>query len=237
MSTKLGIIGGMGPLATAVFMEKVIDFTKAEKDSDHIYMEIINDPAIYDRTEYLLGKSSQNPAGRIREIREILEKRGCEVIAIPCNTAFGLYDEFAGNSKETVIHSIKETAFYLKENKIHTAGILATDGTIQTKLFQEELAKHGIENIIPDEDNQRLVMEMIYDEVKCGLPVSKDKMDKVAGHLFAQGAEVMALGCTELSMAKMQGIVSKGYLDTMDVVARKAVMLCGKKLRVEDVLF
>ena len=80
-------------------------------------------------------------------------------------------------------------------------------------------------------------MEMIYDEVKCGLPVSKDKMDKVSGHLFAQGAEVMVLGCTELSMAKMQGIVSKGYLDTMDVVARKAVMLCGKKLRVEDVLF
>lgn len=237
MSMKLGIIGGMGPLATAVFMEKVIDFTKAEKDSEHIYMEIINDPAIPDRTEYLLGKSNQNPAGRIREIREILEMRGCGVIAIPCNTAFGFYDEFAGNEKGIVIHSIKETALYLKENQVHSAGIMATDGTIQTKLFQNELSKQGIESIIPDEGNQQLVMEMIYDEVKCGLPVSKDKMDKVSGHLFAQGAEVIILGCTELSMAKAQGIVSKGYLDTMDVVARKAVLLCGKKLRVEETLF
>lgn len=234
---KLGIIGGMGPLATAVFMEKVIEMTEAKKDSDHIIIDVINDPTIPDRTEYLLGKSKENPAIRIKEFITELEKRGCDVIGIPCNTAFGLYEEFAKDSTSEIVHAIEETVIYLKENGIMCAGIMATDGTIQTGLFQKTLEKYGMKAVIPDEGMQSLVMEMIYDEVKCGKAISEDKMSLVSRHLQEQGAEVIVLGCTELSMAKRDGQINKGFLDTMDVCARKAVLLCGKTLKSDEKLF
>jgi len=226
MKRKLGVIGGMGPFATALFMELVIEMTEADKDSDHISMDIINKPGIPDRTEYILGRSGQNPVPEILRVKKELEARGAEVLAMPCNTAFYFYEELSRDGLP-IIHAIEETALCLKEAGVGCAGILATDGTIQTKLFQKGLERLGIATVIPDDAHQKLVMSMIYDDVKAGKAIPAEKIRTVEKHLQDKGAEVLVLGCTELSQAKRNGLAGEGYLDTLEVMARKAVLECG----------
>ncbi|MBQ7766387.1 MAG: amino acid racemase [Lachnospiraceae bacterium] len=226
MKRKLGIIGGMGPLATALFMELIIEMTEAAKDSDHINMDIINMPGIPDRTEYILGRSAQNPVPEILRVKKELEERGAQILAMPCNTAFYFYEELSRNGLP-MIHAIEETAVCLKEAGVRCAGILATDGTIQTELFQKGLERLGIVTVIPDEYHQKLVMSMIYEDVKAGKTIPEDKIRAVEKHLQDKGAEILVLGCTELSQAKRNGLVGAGYLDTLEVMARKAVLECG----------
>lgn len=226
MRKKLGVIGGMGPLATALFMELVIEMTDARQDKEHICMDIVNTPTIPDRTDYILGKSTDCPVEGILSVKKELEYRGADVLAMPCNTAFYFYEDLVKEGLP-IIHPIEETAICLKDAGIKNAGILATDGTIQTKLFQEGLKEYGIETVIPDEVHQKLVMSMIYDDVKAGKPIDSDKMQAVEEYLKSKGAQVLILGCTELSVAKRNGLAGPGYLDTLEVMARKAVSECG----------
>lgn len=236
MSKKLGVIGGMGPLATALFMELVIEMTEASADCEHIPMDIVNIPGIPDRTDYILGRSQQSPIEEIKRIKAELEDRGAAVLAMPCNTAFCFYEELVKEGLP-IIHAIKETALCLKEAGVDKAGILATDGTVKTGLFQDGLAVYGIETVIPDEKHQSMVMSMIYEDVKAGRPISQEIMSAVEKHLKMQGAKVLVLGCTELSVAKRSGIAGDGYLDTLEVMARKAVLECGVlKKRYEKLL-
>lgn len=226
MKKKLGVIGGMGPLATALFMELVIEMSDARQDKEHICMDIVNTPTIPDRTDYILGKSAESPLPDILSVKKELESRGAEVLAMPCNTAFYFYEELVKEGL-SIIHPIKETAICLKEAGINKVGILATDGTVQTGLFQEGLKGYDIEAVIPDETHQKFVMSMIYDDVKAGKPIAPDKIKAVEKHLKELGAQVLILGCTELSVAKRGGLVGEGYLDTLEVMARKAVLQCG----------
>lgn len=228
MGKKLGVIGGMGPLATAIFMQMVIEMTDASKDSEHIEMDIVNVPGIPDRTDYILGKSSQSPVELIINIRQQLEKRGVDIIAMPCNTAFYFADEIMKGSCVPMIHAIEETGRYLQKTGIRKVGILATDGTLKTKLFEKGLEAYGMETVVPDDTHQKLVMSMIYDDVKAGKQISKEKLQRVEMHLKAAGAQVLILGCTELTMAKRNGLTGEGYLDTLEVMARKAVLECAR---------
>lgn len=226
MSKKLGVIGGMGPLATALFMELVTEMTEASRDDEHIVMDIVSVPNIPDRTDYILGKSQNSPVEAIRGLKKELEDRGAEVLAMPCNTAFYFYDEIVKDGLP-MIHAIEETASCLQEAGVEQVGILATDGTVQTKLFQNVLEERGIRTLIPDETHQKLVMSMIYDDVKAGRSIDAGKLSAVEKHLKEQGAQVLVLGCTELSVAKRSGQVKEGYLDTLEVMARKAVLECA----------
>lgn len=227
MKKKLGIIGGMGPLATAIFMEMVIEMTDASNDKEHIPMDIVNMPAIPDRTAYILGKTDESPIEEIIKIRKELEERGADVIAMPYNTAFYFYDEIVKDSKVPLIHAIEETALCLAEGGVKKAGILATDGTIQTGLFQSVLARSGMEAIVPDATHQKLVMSMIYEDVKAGKEVEASKLEAVEAYLNGKGAQCLVLGCTELTMVKRLGLAKEEYLDTLEVMARKAVLECG----------
>ncbi len=227
MSKKLGVIGGMGPLATAIFMQMAVEMTDASKDDEHIEMDILNVPGIPDRTDFILGRSTQSPVESIVTLRRQLEERGADIIAMPCNTAFYFVDEIMKGSNIPIIHAIKETGEYLKEEGVTKVGILATDGTLETGLFDRGLAAFGIETVVPDEATQKLVMSMIYHEVKAGKPITEEKLDAVGNHLKEKGAKVLILGCTELTLAKRAGIAGREYLDTLEVMARKAVMECA----------
>ena len=223
---KLGIIGGMGPLASAVLLELITEYTPVSADFEHIVIDMVSNPRIPDRTDYILGKSNVSPAPVIKDIRVKLEQDGCEVIAIPCNTAFCFYDEICEGSKAAIINPIVETVKALKEAGVNKVGIMATDGTIKTGLFQKELIKASIEPVVPDTVHQQKVMKMIYDDVKSGKNISKAELDCVKEHLMNMGAKKIILGCTELSMAKRKGICDDMFIDTLEVIANIAVKEC-----------
>lgn len=225
---KLGVIGGLGPMATALFMKMVIEMTDAQNDQEHIEMIIYNCPQIPDRTSYILQKSALNPAPKMIELGRKLVKEGAELIAIPCITANYFYAELSSGIDAPIIDIIKETCTCLVEQNVHCAGLMATSGTISSGLFQKVFEASGCTLILPEEEDQKDVMHVIYENVKANRPVELQRFDRVAEHLRNAGAEVILLGCTELSIVRENCNIGAGYLDVMRLLAKCAVERCGK---------
>ena len=230
---RLGVIGGLGPAASAYFYELVIRMTQAETDQEHLDMILISRPSIPDRTNYILGKSGENPVGPMVGAGKQLAGLKVDYIAIPCITAHYFYEELEKEIKVPIVHAVRETAWYCRNHGILRAGLLATDGTIQSNLFQKELENCGIQTILPDSEHQGMVMDLIYKDVKAGQPVEWDKFRSVSEQLRREGAEVMILGCSELSLLKRDCEIGPGCLDTMEVLAMRSIQLCGAKLKKE----
>lgn len=233
MSKVLGVIGGLGPLATAYFFELVTRMTEVERDQDHIEILIHSVPQTPDRTSYIIGESSENPLPKMIQTGKGLVELGAEVIAIPCITAHYFHHDLVENIHVPVIHLVEETVSYLKKQGKHRIGIMATDGTIRSGLFQQELTRQGMEAVTPSPEGQADVMHLIYQNIKMGLEPEMERFDRVGADLLAQGAEVIILGCTELSLIKRDQKIGAGYLDGLDVLAQCSVRMCGAKIKKE----
>ena len=170
MEYRLGVLGGMGPQATNTFYQFVIDRTDARSDQEHVNALILSDSGMPDRTGAILGTEEQRRAvfDRLLGDARLLENAGCTVIAVPCNTSHFFLDEVQKHISIPILHMIRETALYLAAQGKRRPGILATDGTIQTGLYQKEFAAQGIEAVTPSPEAQKLVMSLIYDDVKAG---------------------------------------------------------------------
>ncbi|MBO5031011.1 MAG: amino acid racemase [Lachnospiraceae bacterium] len=225
---KLGIIGGLGPMATVYFLQLIVEMTDALTDQEHIEVLLHSRPQIPDRTKFILGVSRDSPVPYLVETGVTLAEQGAELIAIPCITAHFFQNQLEEKIGCPMIHTIEETADYLRSEHIHHVGIMATDGTIKSELFQQVFAGYDIVCTVPQTEEQGKIMHIIYDNVKAGLPIEMDLFEEVSRKLFAQGAEVLLLGCTELSLIKGNYKLGKGYLDVMEVLARRAVLSCGK---------
>ena len=229
----LGVIGGLGPIATAHFMELIIRMTDADTDQEHLDMILYNRPSIPDRTGYILDASKPNPMPEMIRVGNALACQGARLIAIPCMTAHYFHRELTRCIDVPIVHAIHETAAHLKKHGITKAGIMATDGSIRSGLFQRELQKHGIEPIVPGEMAQKCVMSVIYDDVKANRPAEMDKFHFASSELREKGAQAIILGCTELSLVKRDCHIGPGYLDAMEVLAQTCVLRCGGKLKEE----
>ena len=220
-------------MATACYMEMVTRMTDSESDQGHIHMLVDSNPAIPDRTRYILGLSDENPYPALLESGRMLVREGAEVLAIPCNTSHYFYDDLQAELGVRILHLIKDTVDYVKAAGCTSAGFMATDGTLQTGLYQKAIEEAGMTAVSPDPEYQRLVMRIIYDEVKAGRPVDVEAFERVGSHLRAKGARVVILGCTELSVVKNMHHIGAGYIDAMEVMAREAVLACGAPLKEE----
>ncbi len=229
----LGVIGGLGPIATAHFMELVIRMTEAATDQEHLDMILYNRPSIPDRTGYILDPTKPNPLPEMIRVGNALARQGAKLIAIPCMTAHYFHADLTRYIEAPIVHAIHETAAHLKKHGISRVGIMATDGTIRSKLFQQELTKHGITPLIPGEEGQKCVMSVIYDDIKANRPAGMDKFELASRDLKDQGAQAIILGCTELSLVKRDYPIGAGYLDAMEVLAQTCVKRCGGCLKEE----
>lgn len=227
----LGIIGGVGPLSTAYFMEVLINMTDASTDQEHIDMVVLNHCEIPDRTAYILDKSCENPVPMMQKDAKKLEALGCDVIVTPCNTAHYFYDELKSSVNVPFINMISETAKKLNALGAKKVGIMATNGTVQSNLFQNALKCFSIESVIPAKKHQEYVMEFIYDNVKASVPVDKEKFNQVIAEFLKQGCDKVILGCTELSVLKKEYDLDDFYVDALEVLCEKAIEACGKKVK------
>ena len=124
IKNKLGILGGLGPLATAHFYQLLINMTDGHKDQDHLETVIYSKTGIPDRTNFLLGKSNDNPVFLMIEAAKQLEELSVSYIAIPCITAHYFYYEISSKLKTPLIDAVDETLLYLKEYGINTVGFI-----------------------------------------------------------------------------------------------------------------
>jgi len=229
----LGVIGGLGPIATARFMELVIAMTDAQTDQENVDMIVYNFPSIPDRTGYILGSNLKSPLPGLKSVGQALVRQKVSCIAIPCVTAHYFHRELQSAVPVPILNGVAETVRLLKENGIRKAGIMATDGTVRSRLIAEELDHAGIVPVIPSEKRQEDVTHLIYKNVKAGKPADMERFRRVQRELTDCGAEVIILGCTELSVIKRDQEVGVGFIDVMEVLARASVLRCGKKLRPE----
>ena len=233
MEYRLGVLGGMGPQATNTFYQFVIDRTAAHTDQEHINALILSDSGVPDRTGAILGTEEQRRAvfHRLLADARLLEGAGCTVIAVPCNTSHYFLDQVQEHISIPILHMIRETAALLAGQGRHRPGILATDGTIQSGLYQREFAALGIQAVVPSADAQRLVMSLIYDDIKAGRDGDPEKFSAVHQDLLSQGCDCGVLACTELSVFADKHHLPPFYTDAMAVLAERAVEACGKPLR------
>ena len=227
MKKTIGIIGGMGPLATADLFEKIVGHTKAACDQEHLHVVIDSNTNIPDRTAALLHGGA-DPLPELVKSAGRLEKMGADVLIMPCNTAHNYYDGIAAAVSVPVLHMVRLTAQALVERGVKKAGLLATDGTVRTGIYQKSFAGSGVELLTPDEAGQRAVMEMIYQGVKAGdMAFDAQPARQAMERLLAAGAEVLILGCTELPLAvKLYGIALPAVDPTLEL-ALEAIRFAG----------
>ncbi|WFR57693.1 amino acid racemase [Anaerocolumna sp. AGMB13025] len=211
----------------------ILKMTEAATDQEHLEMIIYNCPSIPDRTSHILGKSKRNPVIPMLEIANKLVSLDVDYIAIPCITAHFYHSLLSQNIAVPILNMIRETALYLKNNNVESAGLLATEGTVFCKLFQEELRLHGIRLVTPSKKGQEAVNHLIYDTIKAGQPFQLDQFSYASDELKHQGCEVIIIGCTELSIVKRDYELGAGYLDALEVLAAQSVLSCDMGLKEE----
>ena len=228
---RLGILGGMGPQATQIFYQRILDRTDAECDQEHLPTLILSDTEMPDRTAAILSGQGESVYRRLLEDARLLEREGCTAIAIPCNTSHYFVDELQKELNTPILHMVRETCKVLSRRGCKRVGILATDGTIQTRTYQKECSSQGFEAVAPGEETQKLVMSIIYDEIKKGEKGSREKFAAIDRALRAAECDAAILGCTELSVYRVYHGLPDFYVDAMEVLVERAVLTCGKRLR------
>lgn len=229
--SRLGILGGMGPQATQLFYQRVIDRTQARRDQEHVPTLIWSDSQIPDRTQALLTGQEASVYQQLLEDARLLANAGCTVLAVPCNTSHFFLDQLQEELPVPILNMIRLTARRLRDEGSPKVGILATDGTIRMELYQTACATEGLETVIPPEEIQQLVMSIIYDEIKRGEPGSREKFALIDQAMRALGCDRVILGCTELSVYRGNHGLPQQYIDAMEVLAEEAILRCGRPLR------
>lgn len=227
MKKTIGIIGGMGPLATVDLYRKIILHTKAENDRGHIHVIIDSNTKIPDRTAGILG-TGPNPLPELIVSAKRLEAAGSDFLIMPCNTAHFYFDEIRRSIRLPMLHMLDLTAEEIRQKKLCKVALLATDGTVKTGIYAKLFDRHGISYILPDEKGQETVMDVIYNGVKAGnAAYDTAKLRAVLDGLVKRGAEAFVLGCTELPVAFADYHLDYPVVDPTLALAMAAVREAG----------
>ncbi|MFQ5706246.1 MAG: aspartate/glutamate racemase family protein [bacterium] len=220
----IGVLGGMGPEATALFFQRIVDLTPAKVDQNHIPVLIYNNPQIPDRTKGIL-KQGEDPLPELLRSLALLEQAGADFVCIPCNSAHFYYEQMASQCKVEILNLIQEVLeACLQENgDYETVGLLATSGTIQSQLYQQAFQKRGIAVIVPDAWELKDLQSVIY-RIK-GKTKNVVAVEAFARQLVKKGAQAVILGCTELSLVQSELSLAVPIFDSLEVLAKRAVQL------------
>ena len=226
MPKIIGVLGGMGPAATADFFQKIIRATPAKADQDHLKVLIFSNPQVPDRTAAIRG-DGPDPLPVLIASAQVLIQGGADLIAIPCVTAHHYHDALQQAVRLPILHLIGEmlTAVMADHPYARRLGLLATTGTLQTRLFERYFEPRGFVLVTPEPEIQAsCVMEAIY-AVKRGETGDGPRrlIHQAAEHLRARGAEAILAGCTEVPLILQDGDVLVPVIDPTWVLAQAAV--------------
>jgi len=231
MNKSIGIVGGMGPLATCDLMNKIIHHTDASCDQEYARICVDCNTNIPDRTGAILHGGA-DPLPEMVKSAVRLQAMGADVLVMSCNTAHYFYEQICRFIDIPMLHMPLETAKCLAQQGVKKAAVLATDGTVQVGIYEKALQQMGIEPVYPNPEDQKFVMSLIYDYVKAGKPITQQAQIKaMVKRLMDDGAETMILGCTELPIVFAQMDEDLPTVDPTEVLACAAVRAVGGKLK------
>ena len=231
MHKSIGILGGMGPMATADLFQKIVALTKADSDNDHFRIYIDNNPQIPDRTTAIL-KGGKDPVPQMLDALRHLEACGADCIVMPCNTAHYFLDRLQPETKNPFISILESTAkACAAAHPGKTACILATTGTLCTGIYEKALSQEGVAYLLPGDRHREILMDGIY-RIKAGERLTDPApFQGMLEDLQAAGADYFILGCTELPLAVEQLSLSGSFVDPTLELAKAAIRFCGGEIK------
>jgi len=196
---RIGVLGGMGPAATADFLTKLIQLTPASRDQEHLPVVVANLPHVPDRSSAILG-FGPDPLPAMCASIDLLVNAGCGVIAVPCNTSHHWHSEFAKHSPVPVLHIAQASVEAV--GRAGTTAILGTRGCLQSGFYQRTIAEHGGRCHVPDAQTVQPLIDATIAAVKGGdLPGGARYFEQVLRTLADKGVNAAVLACTELPLA------------------------------------
>lgn len=229
---RLGVLGGMGPLAGAAFALRIVQLTPADRDQDHIPVLLWNDPQVPDRSSAKLGLGP-DPFEAMRRGMLGLEAAGVDLIAIPCNTAHFWFDRLSASTPIRVLHIVEAVIDDLHRMGLHRGkvGVLGTPATLAMGLYQTQLEVSGFDCIVPtQEEVHRYCVSSIAAVKSNRLEDAYAPAAKMIDLLAQRGADAVVLGCTELPLAVPNDRRSSFQVlltDSIDALARQAITAVG----------
>ncbi len=218
----------MGPEATVELFRRIIALTPAKRDQDHLHVLIDSNPKIPDRTAAIRGQG-ESPLPLLIAAAKNLERAGADFIIIPCNTAHHWLHELREIISIPIIDMIGQTAERVasQQSSAQWIGLLSTEGTLRSGLYQNAFASRGIALLVPNDQQEAAVMQAIH-RIKAGDHSVRGAMIDVAKGLIARRAEGIIPGCTELSLVISPDSLPVPVFDPLSILAERAVALARK---------
>ncbi|WP_020015248.1 aspartate/glutamate racemase family protein [Promicromonospora sukumoe] len=246
--TLVGVLGGVGPLATVLFMDRVVRLTEAARDQDHVDMVVLQHASVPDRTAFVLGRSADDPGPVLADDARRLARAGAGLLVLPCNTAQAFAGPVAAATPVPLLTAVDATVSAVCDTfsgrplgpggPLRAVGLLATEGTIASGVYAKAFGARGIKTLVPDAAGQAAVTALIYDGVKAGRGGDLTALAGVIEDLRSRGAGAVVLGCTELSVAARATPVGRlpgvPLVDSLDALARATVLRAGARLRTPE---
>jgi len=224
---KLGVIGGMGPLATVKFYDKIVLNTEAHNDNEHIDLIVLNHSTMPDRTRCIIENKDTEFLNEIKKDLEILERIGIDVVAIPCNTSHYFYDEFKNFTNLKIINMIEETILEIKRRGIKKVAVFGTLGTLNSKVYNKYAKENGIEVKELSLEDKKTVMDIIYKIKETNNLESKDFVEIL--NRYCNDKTIGIIACTELSLLDIPENLNT--IDALDVLVNKSIEYSGAKIK------
>ncbi len=236
MKKTIGILGGMGPEATSYFFQLLIKKTGAACDQEHIPILIWNNPKIPPRTDAILHKG-KSPLPLLLEGINILEKGGAGLIVMPCITAHYYAPQLQARAKVPFVNLLDESLGYAKKYipGIKKTALIASSGTVASRLFHKTFEQAGIEIIAPGPAEQKRIQNAIFGKkgIKAGFTTGapKETIIAMARILIKRGAEAVIAGCTEVPLVLEPKDIFVPFIEPMKIGALACIKMAGYRIK------
>ena len=222
----LGVLGGMGPLATADFLSKLVEVTPVRCEQDHLHVLIDSNPKVPDRNRAVAGQGT-SPAVALATMARRLEQAGADLLVMACNTAHAFDPAIRQAVRIPFISLVEEGCDACVRNApgARTVGLLAAPGCIDAGLYQTGLARRGLQPLLPDTTGQTAFNELLY-QIKLGAPRADlaPRMQQLARQLIDRGADVLLAACTEVPLVLQPSDVDRPLIDATRNLAERCVL-------------
>ncbi|WP_207000008.1 aspartate/glutamate racemase family protein [Trinickia mobilis] len=222
----IGVLGGMGPQATADFLAKLVAATPVAHEQEHLRVRVDSNPKVPDRNKALAGLGG-SPGLVLAEMAVGLQHAGVDFLVMACNTAHAFEPTIRAAVTVPFVSMIVEACDTCERAypQVRRVGLLAAQGCLDARLYQEELARREREALILAPADQRRFMALLY-RIKQGdlSPDVRAEMRALGETLIAAGADVIVAACTEVPLVLQEGDLTRPIVDTTSNLAQRCVI-------------
>jgi aspartate racemase len=224
MMRRVGILGGMGPEATVLVMQKLLAAVQAHDDADHIPLLVDQNPQVPSRIRHLIEGTGEDPGPVLADMARRLVAGGAEALAMPCNTAHHYADAIRAAVSVPFLDMVAASVAHAARlaGRGGQIGVLASPAVRKVGLFDAPLAKLGLTALyVQDEAAMLAAIRQIKAEGP--QPQARQALQAASADLLARGATVQMIACTEFSLIPDAVSPQAAVFDTLDCLVREIV--------------